>query len=139
MPLYLIETSYHLPIYRHAAFEAASPKEACHRALEDDDWSNQRADFDCAGETYVSGIWLGAKAYEAESLPVPTQFDENVLRRASHFNEMLALLKEAAAHLQPDANWISRTEAAIRKATAILGDAPDPEDATPPSADITSP
>jgi hypothetical protein len=140
MPVYSIETSYHLPIFRQAAFEAHSLEEACRLALESDDWSDEKADYDCAGETYVSGIWLGPEAYKGQSLPVPTRFDENILRRANHFSEMLAFLKEAARPRRPGTEpWLSRVEAAIRKAEAILSDAPDPDEALHLSANLASP
>jgi len=40
MPLYTIETTYHLPVYRHCTYEAASADEACELAIDDDDWWN---------------------------------------------------------------------------------------------------
>lgn len=130
MPVYAIETSYHLPIFREVTVEALSLEEACRLALDCDDWSNEKADHECAGETYVSGAWLGPDAYKGQSLPVPTRFDENILRRANHFSEMLALLKEAARPIRSGTEpWLLRVEAAIRKAEAILSDAPDPDEA----------
>lgn len=140
MPVYCVETSFHLPIYRQATFEAHSLEDACRLALEDGDWSNEQADYDCAGETYVSGAWLGPDADEGQSLPVPRRFDETILRRANHFSEMLALLKEVPRPMRPDMDpWLSRLEAAIRKAEAILSDAPDPDETLRLSADLTPP
>lgn len=133
MKIFTIESSHHLPIYRHKAIEAETVEEACQRAIEDDDWSTGKSDHDSVGETYVSGIWLGRDAYQGEPLPIPSQFDETVLRRSTHFHEMLCLLTDARELMRADPNdpditlWISKARAAIDKAEAILSDAPDPE------------
>jgi hypothetical protein len=131
MTIFTIESSHHLPIYRHTTLEADTIEEACQRAIENDDWSTGKSDHDSAGETYVSGVWVGHDAYQGEPLPVPSQFDERVLRRSVHFHEMLCLLTDATQLMHADdpdiTLWRSKARAAIEKAEAILSDAPDPE------------
>ncbi|HLI12376.1 MAG TPA: hypothetical protein VKY65_12345 [Alphaproteobacteria bacterium] len=58
MPTYTIETTYRVPVYRQRTYDAATPAEACRQAIEDDDWSNDKLDYEAAGETYVTGMWL---------------------------------------------------------------------------------
>lgn len=62
MPIFTIETSYRLPVYRHRSYHADSLEEACRLAIEDDDWSSNKFDYDNAGKTFVSGVWEGADA-----------------------------------------------------------------------------
>ena len=57
MPVFTIETTYRLPVYRHQTYEAATMEEACRLAVDDDDWSDEKRDYESAGETYVTGIW----------------------------------------------------------------------------------
>ena len=65
MPRFTIETTYRMPYYRHGVYDAATPEEACRLAIEDDDWSCELPDHECAGPTYVTGIWKGGgAAYE---------------------------------------------------------------------------
>ncbi|MGE3874066.1 MAG: hypothetical protein AB7F74_14020 [Parvibaculaceae bacterium] len=72
MPDYTIETTYHLPVFRHRAYSADTPEAACRAAIEDDDWEHGRRDYDSSGETYVTGIWPGRDtAYAGEPLPIP--------------------------------------------------------------------
>jgi hypothetical protein len=61
--------------------------------------------------------------------PVPSQFDETVLRKADHFKTLLGILKVLA---HPSNGAASdpprqRADAAIAKAEAILAGARDPE------------
>lgn len=134
MPFFTIETTYHLPVFRHRTFEAASPDEACRLTVADDDGSRERLDHDGAGETYVSGIWPGSDAaYRGQAIPVASRFDETVRRRADHFDALLALLKE------PDferigplglsrtefEHWLPRPMAVIAEAQSIVGGDPD--------------
>lgn len=75
MPIFTVETSYRLPVYRHRTYEADSLEDACRVATEDDDWSSGRFDYDNAGKTHVSGIWEGANAaYRGKALPLPVLF-----------------------------------------------------------------
>ena len=131
MPTFTIETTYHLPIFRHGTYEADTPDEACRLAIEDDDWSDEKSDMDSSGETYVSGVWQGVdSAYRGPALPVPSQFSEAIRRKADHFETLLGVLK-ILAHVEdlsaPDLPyWLPKAQAAIAKAEAILASAPDP-------------
>jgi len=129
MPLFTIETTYRLPVYRHRTYEAASLAEACRLAIEDNDWENETRDYESAGETYVTGAWDGRDcAYSGPSLAVPSHFDETVQRKADHFEILLGLVKvlRGTAHGRHSAYWIARAGSAIAKAEAILAGARDP-------------
>ena len=133
MPTYTVETTYRVPVYRQRTYDAASPAEACRQAIEDDDWSNDKLDYEAAGETYVTGIWLGADAaYSGETVPVPSHFDETIQRKAAHFEVLFGLLKivvsDQAAQRRTDAYWLARATAAIAKAEAIIEGAHDPDE-----------
>lgn len=104
MPRFTIETTYRMPYYRHAVYDAATPEEACRLAMEDHDWSRELPDHECAGPTYITGIWKGGgAAYEGKNIPVPSQFDETNQRKADHFTE---LLDQLASSPGP---WASRS------------------------------
>jgi hypothetical protein len=133
MPTYTIETTYRVPVYRQRTYDAATPAEACRQAIEDDDWSNDKLDYEAAGETYVTGIWLGADAaYSGEAVPVPSHFDETIQRKAAHFEVLFGLLKivvaDQIAERRTDAYWLARANAAVAKAEAILAGARDPDE-----------
>ena len=122
MPAFTIETTYHLPIYRHRSYVADTLDEACRLAIQDDDWRFERRDYECAGETYISGAWHGpGMANHGQALPVPSQFDETVQRKADHFPVLLGLLKTCATQGN------AAIDAAIAKAEAILAGADDPD------------
>ncbi len=129
MPLYCVETSFHVPTYHHTIVEAASPEDACKIALENDDWSDAKQDPESAGETYVSGIWIGTVPYEGDRVEVPTEFEESVTRRATHYAETVMLLVEAS--YTTFESWRPRLLAAIQTAQAILDRRPNPP---PPTA-----
>src|SRR5579883_1031900 len=94
MPTYTVETTYRVPVCRQPTYAAATPAEACRQAIEDDDWSNDKLDYEAAGETYVTGIWLGADAaYSSDAVPVPSHFDETIQRKAAHFEVLFGLLR----------------------------------------------
>ena len=81
MPVFTIETSYRLPVYRQANYAAATIEDACRLALADDDWSGEQLDYETSGESIISGVWHGAdSAYRGDALPVPEQFGETVAR-----------------------------------------------------------
>ena len=133
MPTYTVETTYRVPVYRQRTFHAATPAEACRQAIEDDDWSNDKLDYEAAGETYVTGIWLGTDAaYSGETVPVPSHFDETIQRKAAHFEVLFGLLKivvaDQAAERRTDAYRLARATAAIAKAEAIIDCARDPDE-----------
>jgi len=125
MPFFTIETTYHLPVFRHQTFEAVTPNAACRLAVADDDWSCDRHDYDGARETYVSGIWRGSDAaYRGQAIPVASRFDETVRRKADHFDALLALLKEPARPLGLSRTeferWLPRAMAVIAEAQSVV-------------------
>ena len=132
MPFFTIEATYRLPVYRQRTYEADTVEQACRLAIEDDDWSDQKEDFDSCGETYVTGAWPGPdSAYRVTALPVPSQFGETTQRKADHFETLLGILK-VLAHAPDGAVsdppfWRQRTDAAIAKAEAILAGGRDPD------------
>jgi hypothetical protein len=133
MPAYTIETTYRVPVYRQRTYDAATPAEACRQAIEDDDWSNDKLDYECAGETYVTGIWLGADAaYSGATVSIPSHFDETIQRKAAHFEVLFGLLKivvaDQIAERRTDTYWLARANAAVAKAKAILVGARDPDE-----------
>jgi len=137
MPTYTVEATYRVPVYRQRTYEAATPDEACRRAIEDDDWSNDKLDYEAAGETYVTGIWLGPDAaYSGDTVPVPSHFDETIQRKAAHFEALFSLLKivvaDQVAQRRADAYWLARANAAVAKAEAILAGARDPDEPLAP-------
>lgn len=133
MPKFTLEITYHLPIYRQLTVEAESLSQACRLAVEDDDWSAGKRDYESAGETFVSGAWEGEDAaYRGTFCPIPSHYAETEQRKAAHFNVLLAILKQPARPmgLSPVefVRWLPQAEAAIAKAEAILEGRPDPEE-----------
>ena len=132
MPTFTIETTYRLPVYRQRSYEAETLDAACALAIADEGWDDEKSDVETSGDTYVTGAWDGrAAAYRGRALIIPSQFGEQVQRKADHFEVLLGLLK-VFAHA-PDAEpsdgpfWRQRLDAAIAKAEAILACEPDPE------------
>jgi hypothetical protein len=133
MPTFTIETTYHLPIFRHRTIEAPTVAEACRIAIEDDDWSRDQQDFDASGQVYVSGAWPGAhSAYHGEAITVPAHFRETVERKADHFDELLKQLAYAAQPMGLSGTdfeqWFPGAVAAVEKAKAIVEERRDPDD-----------
>lgn len=94
MPDFTIETTYHLPVFRHRSYAAETLEAACRAAIEDGNWEISEKDQDSSREIHVTGVWEGTHAaYTGPSIPVPPQFDEAVQRRARHFEILLGLLK----------------------------------------------
>lgn len=134
MPKYTIETTYHLPCYRHRTYSAGSVAGACRKAIEDKDWSGAKLDRECATETFVSGIWQGAEAaYSARLISVPSQFEETIQRKAGQFEILFGLLKMLLEDIRagrPSADeWIDRAAGAVARAEAIMAGARDPDTA----------
>jgi hypothetical protein len=132
MPFFTIEATYRIPVYRQRTYEADTVALACRLAIEDDDWSDQKEDFESSGETYVTGAWPGSdSAYRVAALPAPSHFGETVQRKADHFETLLGLLKifaYAPEGAPADAEtWRRRADVAIAKAEAILAGACDPD------------
>lgn len=139
MPHYTVETTYHLPIYRHRTFLAETPEAACRLAIEHDDWDDGKKDYECSGETYVTGLWSGVDAaYSGTAIAVPPHFDETIQRKADHFEILLGLLKimvaDAQAARATTPEWLAKAAWAIALAEAIVNGArgPNIEDAGPP-------
>ena len=131
MPIFTIEATYRIPIYRQRIYEADTLAEACRLAIEDDDWEGQKEDYESAGGTYITGVWAGdVSPYSAPALPVPSHFGESLQRKAEHFEVLLGLLKIFAHAPESDPAdepaWRHRAHAAIAKAEAILAGARDP-------------
>ena len=94
MPTFTIETTYRLPIYRQRSYEAETLAAACALAIADEGWDDEKSDVETSGDTYVTGIWDGRDAaYRGRALSIPSQFGEQVQRRADHFEALLGLLK----------------------------------------------
>ena len=132
MPIFTIEATYRIPIYRQRGYEADTLAEACRLAIEDDDWEGQKEDYETAGETYVTGIWPGdVSPYSVPALPVPSHLGESLQRKAEHFEVLLGMVKVLASDGEPGtldrAFWQARAAAAIAKAEAILAGARDPD------------
>lgn len=138
MPTFTIETTYHLPVFRHVTYAADTPEAACRLAIEDNDWSGQREDYESSGETYVTGIWEGA-AYRVPAIPFPPHFGETVQRQAAHFEVLLGLLKmlfsDVSADRQTPPEWLAKTAWAIARGEAILDGARGPDE----PADLPAP
>lgn len=133
LPAFTIETTYRLPVFRHATYPADTPEAACRLAAEDKDWSGQREDYESSGETYVTGIWEGADAaYRAPAMQVPSHFGETVQRKATHFELMLGLLKIVIADAKADRptapEWLWKADWAIACGEAILAGARGPDE-----------
>src|SRR5260370_23327916 len=92
MPFFMIETSYRLPVYRHRTYEADNVEQACRLAIEDDDWDDQKRDYETAGASYVSGAWRGDAACSGGAERLPSRFEETSQRKVDHFETLLGLL-----------------------------------------------
>lgn len=137
MPDFTIETTYHLPVFRHRTYAAATLEAACRAAVDDDNWDLAEKAYDSSGEVHITGVWEGAhSAYTGPSVPVPSQFDEAVQRRARHFEILLGRLKiffdDAHAARQPSLDWLARSAWEIARGEAIVGNAPDPDEPVDP-------
>src|SRR5690606_18138277 len=134
MPVFTIETTYRIPVYRQRRYEASTLADACRLAIDDANWEGSKQDYECAGETHVTGAWPGdVPAYSVPLHAIPSQFGETIQRKADHFNDLLMQLSMVAQPMglsQTDfERWLPRAQAVVRKAQAILAGARDPEDA----------
>lgn len=70
-----IERQYLAPVFQHIRVEAASLEEACRKALEDEDWTGQRVDYECARATEVTLVTLGSfeDPYDGEPIELPAR------------------------------------------------------------------
>lgn len=131
MPPFTVETTFRMPYYRQRTYEAETAEDACRLAVEDEDWDSAKRDWECAGETYVTGVWSGTDmAYEGTAFTVPSDFDEAIQRKADHFHELTDLLDtvaRATAVSQADFEaWRPRALAALAKAKAVIEGRRDP-------------
>lgn len=131
MPRYTIERMYRLPIYQHRTYHGESVEAACRQALDDDDWNDEKQDYETAGQTYISGIWSGDNsAYKGDAIPILTNFVEAIQRKADHFDALMAVLAYVAQPMGLSRadfeQWLPRAHAALAKAEAIRAGMPDP-------------
>lgn len=126
MPIFTVEATYHLPLYRQCSYKTATPEQACRLAIDDDRWGDAKEDVDTSGETYVIGIWKGrSAACSGPEVPVPDAFGETVQRKAELFDNLIAILREPARPLDLSQHefgqWLPRAVAVLAKADAITG------------------
>ena len=62
MPIFTIETTYRLPVYRQRSYEAETLDTACALAIADEGWDDEKSDVETSGDTYVTGAWDGRDA-----------------------------------------------------------------------------
>ncbi|AGS26424.1 hypothetical protein NXC12_PE00290 (plasmid) [Rhizobium etli] len=132
MPDFTIETTYHLPIFRHRTYAAETLEAACRAAINDDNWDIAEKDYDSSGDVHVTGAWEATRAaYAGPAILVPPQFEEAVQRKARHFEILLGLSKifldDAHAAREPSLAWLSRLAWEIARGEAILAGDPDPD------------
>ncbi len=130
MPIFTIETTYRLPVYRQRSYEAETLDAACALAIADEGWDDEKSDVETSGDTYVTGAWDGRDAaYRGRALIVPSQFGEQVQRKADHFEVLLGLVNVlGSAHDAASRTyWRERAALAVAKAEAILAGARDPD------------
>lgn len=125
MPVFTIETTYRLPVFRQRTHTADSLDAACDQAIADADWSDQKDDLDTSGPTYVTGVWKGADAaYRGEALEVPPPFGDSSARLVQQVETLLAILKEPARTIGLSATdfagWLPRAKEAIAQTEALL-------------------
>ena len=135
MPKFTVESTYHLPVYRHRTYDAATPADACRQTIQDDDWSAEKFDYETVGETYITGIWSGTDAaYRAALVTVPSQFHETIQRKADHFKELFDQLVYVAQPMGLSIvdfeRWLPKAIVAIEKAKAIIEERRDPDEQT---------
>ena len=98
MPHFTIEATYRVPVYRQRTYEADTVEQACRLAIEDDDWSEQKEDYESSGETHVTGAWPGVDtAYRVAALSVPSQFGETLQRKAESLRDLARHSQSARA------------------------------------------
>lgn len=73
--VWTIERQYLAPVFQHIRVEASSPEEACQKALDQEDWTGQRVDYECARETEVTLVTLGNfdDPYDGEPIELPAK------------------------------------------------------------------
>lgn len=72
MPDFTIESTYHLPVFRHGTYAADTLEAACRAAVDDDNWDLAEKDYDSSGEVHITGVWEGAdSAYNGRQSRCP--------------------------------------------------------------------
>ncbi|ACI58158.1 conserved hypothetical protein (plasmid) [Rhizobium leguminosarum bv. trifolii WSM2304] len=137
MPDFTIETTCHLPVFRHRTYAAETLEAACRAAIYDDNWEMAGNDHNSSRGVHVTGAWEGAHtAYIGPSIPVPSQFEDTLQRRTRHFEILLGLLKiffdDAHANREPSLDWLNRSAWEIARGEAILAGNPDPDEPADP-------
>jgi hypothetical protein len=131
MPRFTIETTYRLPVYRQRTYEAETIEQACRLAIEDDDWPEQKEDYDCSGDTYVTGAWPARTQLTA----LPRSLFRHSSARTYSARPITSKPCSASSKFsrtrqggEPSDSpfWRQRADAAIAKAEAILAGASDP-------------
>lgn len=125
MPIYTVETTYHLPVYRQRSYVADTPDAACLTAVADEGWEDGREDVETSGETYVTGIWEGERAAHAgPTLAIPQAFLETVQRKADLFDALVTALREPARRMGLSRHefeqWLPRAIGVLAQADAII-------------------
>jgi hypothetical protein len=133
MPVYTIETTYDLPVYRQRSYSADTLAAACELALQDDDWECASNSYDGASPTYVTGAWRGrGTAYRhGHDLPIPAEHagpvalvaivQEALTAWAEQFDGTAAELHVSGADLVDwFASWRTRARAALVAAGVAL-------------------
>lgn len=126
MSWFVIETTYHLPVYRQRTYEAASIEDACRLAVADEGWEDEESDVDTSGETFVTGICENTeRAYEGTARFIPDEFRETIQRKADLFERLVVLLREPVQSeglSEVDLRrWLPEVQAALAQADAIVG------------------
>jgi hypothetical protein len=126
MSRFVIEATYHLPVYRQRAYEAASLEKACRLAIADEDWEDEEQDIDTSGDTFVTGFWENAeRAYQGTARRIPEKFREPIQRKADRFERLVVLLREPVQPMGLSEvdfrRWLPRVLAALAEADAIEG------------------
>lgn len=132
MPDFTIQTTYRLPVFRRRTCETETLEDACNAAIADDDWDDAKRDYEASGEIHVTGIWRRhTPGTSGQAVRIESQFDEDVQRRARHFEILLGVLKiladDADAARSPSPDWLARANLAITRGKAILAGQPDPD------------
>ncbi|CAM5595387.1 hypothetical protein ATER59S_05371 [Aquamicrobium terrae] len=139
MPDYTIETTYHVPAYRHRTYSAKTVPNACRLAIEDEDWDGEKLSYEDGGEAFISGIWEGRDAaYTGAAAAIPSQFGETIQRKAGQFELLHGLLKlllsDITSSRRSSDEWIARAAWAVACGEAIIAGARDPDGPPGPSA-----
>lgn len=88
--VFVIESTYRLPIYRRREYEAESLEEACQMAIADEDWEGAKEDYETSGGTYITD----AHDEDGKQLAIPPGYDEE---NATLIRDLWSLLTSPAS------------------------------------------